>query len=460
MRLYISIMAVAALSTTACGKKATPAPAKTEEPAKMEPAAKAEPKVEPVAKEEPKVEPVAKEEPKVEPAPTAAVDRTEAVQKGLANWAAGKFDETFANFADDAVRYNVGDPTAAEVKGKAGIIEHEKAMTAGMTDTKIKASRIIEAGDVQIIEAVITSNVKTKGADGAEVVKAVALPVAMVLAYNAEGKVTTQWTFMDSASMLQQVGAMPGLPEGFVAATLPETTEVIKGEANPTHAALNKAFGEKLKPDTIEAAVAEHFADDYTMTDFETGKKYGKADSAAYFKGMMGMFADETMTNDKEFSVGEYFVTVTTNNSTYKDGIPGAKADTKVTTHSLSVSRIVDGKFKSWAGYYNSLEMMSQLGMMGGAAEKPAEAVAGGDSIGIPECDLYLTKMTECLGKLPDAAKSAVEQGMKANRDGWKQAITAGGGDAAKTALAGTCKQILEAAKGATGQLCPDVKWE
>jgi len=456
MRLYISIIAVTALTTTACGKKAEPVkptPAKTEEPAKVE--AKVEPKVEEPAKVEPKVE----EPAKVEPTAVVAVDRTEAVQKGLESWAAGKFDETYANFTDDAVLYNVGSPEGAEIKGKQGIIDFAKKMTEGMTDMKAKAGRVISAGDVQIVEAVMTANVKTKGADGAEVVKAVAVPVGMVFAFNAEGKVTTQWSFMDQSSMLQQIGAIPGLPEGFVAATLPETTEIIKGEANPAHAALNKAFGEKFKVDTIDAAVTEHMADDYAMTDFHSGKKLGKADTAAFLKGMMGMFADETMTNDKEFSVGEYFVTVTTSNSTYKGGM-GGTADTKVSTHSLTVSRIVDGKFKSWAGYMNGLELAQQIGLMGGAAEKPVVAAAEG-STGVAACDLYITKMTECLGKVADASiKTAAEMAMNGVREGWKTTLTAAADDATKATIADSCKKLVEGAKASNGQLCPDVKWE
>ena len=37
------------------------------------------------------------------------------------------------------------------------------------------------------------------------------------------------------------------------------------------------------------------------------------------------------------------------------------------------MSRIVDGKFKSWAGYMNGLEMASQLGLNAGAAETPTQ---------------------------------------------------------------------------------------
>ena len=463
MRLYVSILAVASMSISACDKKAEqpkPEPAKTDEAkkdeaAKPEEAKKDEAKPEEAKKDEAKPEEAKKDE----PAPAPAADRTEGVQKGIEAWAAGKFDEVFANYTDDAVQYNVGSPTAGEVKGKAAIIDREKAVQAGMSDIKMKASRIIETGDIQIVQAVMTANVKTKGADGAEVVKAVAAPLAMVMQYNAEGKVAAQWVFMDEMNVLQQVGAIPGLAEGFVAAVLPETTEVIKGETNPAHAELYKAFGAKMTPDTIEAAVTEHFAEDYTMVDFRTGKTIDKAGSAATLKGWMAMFTDATMTTDKEFSVGEYYVTITTNTSTYKDGIPGATAGAKVTTTELAVSRIVDGKFKSWAGYMNGLQMASQLGLTAGAAEKPAEVVAAGEALGVAECDLYLTKMNECLSKLAPEAKGAIEQGMKTNAEAWKKQV-AEGGDAVKAQLATSCKTILETSKIVMGSMCPDVKWE
>ena len=147
---------------------------------------------------------------------------------------------------------------------------------------------------------------------------------------------------------------------------------------------------------------------------------------------------------------------------TYKGGIPGAEAnDQKVTLHSLSVAEFADGKFKSYAGYENGLELAAQLGMMGGAAEKPAgePTAAAGDTLGVAECDLYISKMRECMGALPDAARGAFENGMKTALDQWKQSIEAGG-DAAKQALGQACKSTLDAAKQAAGQLCPNVKWE
>ena len=93
------------------------------------------------------------------------------------------------------------------------------------------------------------------------------------------------------------------------------------------------------------------------------------------------------------------------------------------------------------------------------AAEKPAAAAEG--TTGIAACDLYVAKMTECLGKLPDGeAKTAAVGGMNTVREGWKTTLTAAADDATKAALGDSCKKLVEGAKASNGALCPDVKWE
>jgi hypothetical protein len=73
---------------------------------------------------------------------------------------------------------------------------------------------------------------------------------------------------------------------------------------------------------------------------------------------------------------------------------------------------------------------------------KPAAAGGGGDSIGVQECDDYLKKMSDCLGKMPAEAKSASEQALKSSKDAWKQAAaTPQGKDSLKIA----CKAALDA---------------
>jgi hypothetical protein len=69
-------------------------------------------------------------------------------------------------------------------------------------------------------------------------------------------------------------------------------------------------------------------------------------------------------------------------------------------------------------------------------------AAASGDKIGVQECDDYVTKYEACMSKVPAAAKPAMEQAFKAQRDGFKQAASTPEG---KAALKTSCKQALDA---------------
>lgn len=82
------------------------------------------------------------------------------------------------------------------------------------------------------------------------------------------------------------------------------------------------------------------------------------------------------------------------------------------------------------------------------AAEEPA-AVAEGDSVGVPECDDYLTKYMACVSdKVPEAARAQFEQSLTTTREQWKQAAATPEG---KASLAQACTTAREQAKTALG---------
>ena len=96
-----------------------------------------------------------------------------------------------------------------------------------------------------------------------------------------------------------------------------------------------------------------------------------------------------------------------------------------------------------------SLLMLLLLGaLMACKKDEKSESSATGttaDSVGVPECDEYLTKYEKCVkDKVPEAARGQLEQSMKTMRDSWKQAAA---NPAAKAGLATGCKQALETAK-------------
>jgi len=79
-------------------------------------------------------------------------------------------------------------------------------------------------------------------------------------------------------------------------------------------------------------------------------------------------------------------------------------------------------------------------------AAAPADATAAAatvETIGIPECDDYLTKYEACISAhVPAAAQASFKQSLDQTRAGWKQAIAAGG----KDSLAAACTQMKASA--------------
>lgn len=70
------------------------------------------------------------------------------------------------------------------------------------------------------------------------------------------------------------------------------------------------------------------------------------------------------------------------------------------------------------------------------------KTAAAGETIGVAECDEYLTKMEACMGKMPAEAKAVQEAAFKQSRDAWKQAAATPQG---KEGLKTGCKAALDA---------------
>jgi len=82
-------------------------------------------------------------------------------------------------------------------------------------------------------------------------------------------------------------------------------------------------------------------------------------------------------------------------------------------------------------------------------ADKPAATtatVAKGD-FGVPECDEYMSKYLACIdGKVPEASRAMMRQGIDQTKAAWKQAAATPEG---RQGLAMSCKAASEGAKQA-----------
>lgn len=84
-----------------------------------------------------------------------------------------------------------------------------------------------------------------------------------------------------------------------------------------------------------------------------------------------------------------------------------------------------------------------------GCTKKEEATAGGGGSIGVAECDEYVTKYSACIAKMPAAAKPTAEQGFKAQQDAWKASAATPEG---KAMLKTMCKTTLDTL--ATNPLC------
>ena len=79
------------------------------------------------------------------------------------------------------------------------------------------------------------------------------------------------------------------------------------------------------------------------------------------------------------------------------------------------------------------------------AAAPPSTALAAPGSVGIPECDAYITKYEACVNQhVPEGQRVQLEQGLDALRTGWKASAA---NAESRPGVAKACQQALDAAK-------------
>ncbi len=85
----------------------------------------------------------------------------------------------------------------------------------------------------------------------------------------------------------------------------------------------------------------------------------------------------------------------------------------------------------------------------GAAAKTEVKTEVAGDTIGVSECDAYVSKVNKCVNdKIPDAMKVTFKQTMDQSMTAWKQAASTPEG---KAGLATACQTALDAAKQSMG---------
>jgi steroid delta-isomerase-like uncharacterized protein len=318
------------------------------------------------------------------PAPSLADREKKAVSDWFAAFNAHDVKALAALYASDAVLASPGPGGWSEKKGRDTIAPEFAVPFAAMPDLKAAPVRIFQKNDVVVIEWA-ASGTNTGEFMGPPTNKKAAVWGASVLWFNADGLITRDEEFHDQATILQQLGKMPGkardlatLPSGdatlVAAAGTPDEDKLVDQMKATWPATWNKrdpkAYGEVITEDMVHSEIAS--PNDYK------GKEAGVKECAMYAKAL----PDMTATIDKAWAFAPNIVIAEfTFTGTMKGAIGPFKPTNKpITIHGLDVDEMKDGKLQKAVTYSNGMELLSALGVLpkpGAPAKGAADAKAG-----------------------------------------------------------------------------------
>jgi len=449
---FIASLALCGAALWACDK--------TDKPSVAEPAMTQVSQPDPV--KPPNPEAPSKPVPDREPAPPSEtrgpVDRSEALQSTLARMEKGDFGQAFKYLAEDVIWTEVGLPDGKLTSVPAIVGFHERSRT-GFSDFHMKARRIIESADYQVVEFVWSARHTGAFADGTAATNKVAtLPGAMLLRYQQDGLIDRVWVFQDWPNALQQLGLAPDLPRNFNPFPLPEETEIVIGRYEPLFRERYEGFVARLGADDVRTTLSERATDDFTWIDLDSGQRVSAQDARnTYFAERSGEFQRDGIDIEAAVGAGPFFAAYVTNKLVYKGGFMGVPAnDQKITTHTLDIVQFDAEKmrFKTLASYGNSYEILATLGVTAGMTARP-EAKVG--SFAIAACDDYVEHMRACFDSLPDATREATREALDQQIVAWQKDHSDG---TARDNVKRACESAARSAHVTYASACPRVDWE
>jgi steroid delta-isomerase-like uncharacterized protein len=202
--------------------------------------------------------------------------------------------------------------------------------------------------------------------------------------FTPEGQIKEQHSYVDSGTMMSQIGVskqkarpVPTLPSGkpevFASTGAPEEQKNVDA-ANKMMA----AFEKKSDADFLGGAADDIAWDDMTQPETMKGKDAGKK----YFKMMTTAFPDAKVQTQNVWGVGDYVIVEATRTGTHKGALgPIAPTKKSLNMHGVDIIQFnKDGKIAKGWSYNNSVEMMTQLGLLPAPGAKDAKAPAKADT--------------------------------------------------------------------------------
>lgn len=311
-------------------------------------------------------------------------------KKLTAAFAARDAAKVAALYAPDGVSQLMGDPDVEH--GRAEIEKNFSEVFGRYKDATLTVGRIWTSKTASVIEFVHSGTRSPGELMGTKVTepRPVGLLGAVLVTFDDTGLAKSSRTYLDIASNIGQVEPKL-LPAGVkirpVTTTLPAGAGTFESKGTPDETknldVANRLFSamDTHKVDDLVALTS----DDYTFDDVTSPGPMKKADMKQMASAFLSAFPDTKVTKPTQFAAGDYVVTETVFDGTFKAAMaPFKPTDKPVTSHALDVIQVKDGKIvKEWS-YGNGAEFLSQIGVMKLPAKSTEKTPIAGAAVAAP----------------------------------------------------------------------------
>ncbi len=283
-----------------------------------------------------------------------------------------------ALYTPDAVMVSPGPGGWKKLEGPDAIVAAFAEPFAAMPDLQAAPSTVYQKNDVAVVLWAAAGTNTGASALGRPTNKKAAVWGASVLWFDSNGLITRDEQFHDQATVLQQIGKMPGKPRDLATPPAGETTWVV-ATGTPDEDKLvdqMKATWPATWSHRDGKAYAEVITDDALHSEIASPNDYkGKAENLKEFEMYAKALPDMSVTIDKAWAFAPNVVIAEfTFTGTMRGNIGPFKATGKpIAIHGLDVDELKDGKMQKAVTFSNGMELLAALGVLPKPAAPAAE---------------------------------------------------------------------------------------
>ena len=268
-------------------------------------------------------------------------------------------DGVVSAFSED-VEFALADSTRAPLKGREELKKFLAGIHMTFPDVHMEAKRILNAGDVWVVEVVAAATHQGEFLGQAATQKRLGGQFAL-FARVKDGLIHESFLCGNPMALLKQIQASGG--KSLDTPDFPDEPEVLAGKGDPARIETIRSFFQAFLRNDL-AALSAITADDVVIHAYGDGKKIeglgalrqAMAKESEAFEGKVAV--------ERAVAVGPYVAALVSIRGKLKTDVGPLKATGKsFAERGVDVFRFEGGKIKQWDNYRNLMDLLFQLGL-------------------------------------------------------------------------------------------------